>query len=889
MTVTAERPNTYDPNPPVADLPVRALGRAEGAELCGEVQGSGYKDGTAMVRRGGGQMVKLGPLMYALLECIDGQRGPEQLAGALSQRIGRRASVEHVEVLSRKLAAVGLLAGTEHFAPPRRNPLLALRWRVLVTNRKLTRWATAPFVFLFRPLLMWPVLLGFGAVLWYVLFEKGLASATSQAFQSPELLLLVFALMVGSAAFHELGHAAACRYGGATPGGMGVGLYLVWPAFYTDVTEAYRLPRRDRLRVDLGGLYFNAVVAVATMLVWLAWRNDALLLLVGLQILLMVKQLSPIIRADGYHILADATGVPDLYAHIGPTLRCLLPWRRREPSALTGWARVMVTAWVLILVPVILSLSATAVLLLPRLATTAWESGRHIGDGIPSQVHQGHWVAAGASVVRLLALLVPLVGSALVTQKVVGSLVARARAWSSGRPARRLLALLAAAGAVATLVWAWWPSGQYQPITPQDHGGVAGIPKLFNPSSSAATRPRARPVQLASRLPVSGVRVSGVPLWGVRASGLSRWSAPVWGVPTSRRPDSAVPGSNDPVSRAAGTRLAITAVPVGGASRANPAYFFLQANKSQPAITIIADSTSTAHGRTTTVPATAFPFNLISSVSEGPNTHAVATNNTNNGVVYEVAYSLVTVHSGHSVTDTNSALAVANCQHCTTVAVSFQVVLIVGQSRTIAPINAAEAVNYHCFSCMTTAVADQIVVTLEHRPTPQLLAQVQAALSRLGSLPSLGSNGTPAVIAAQVTGVQEQIDAALNASGLLPQPAPPPPTESSTAQSTTTSSAGATAPASSGGSAPPSSAAGGSVARTAAPTSPPPSTATAPTSSPPAAPDPASTTAPPLTQAPPASSALTTSAPTTSTPSSTAPSSTATTTTVSPAASPTTP
>ena len=86
----------------------------------------------------------------------------------------------------------------------------------------------------------------------------------------------------------------------------------------TDVTDSYRLPRRARLRVDLGGLYFNAVVADVTMLVWLAWRMDALLLLVALQVLQMVKQLSPIIRADGYHILSDATGVPDLVLAHGP-------------------------------------------------------------------------------------------------------------------------------------------------------------------------------------------------------------------------------------------------------------------------------------------------------------------------------------------------------------------------------------------------------------------------------------------------------------------------------------------------------------------------------------------------------------------------------------------
>ena len=44
---------------------------------------------------------------------------------------------------------------------------------------------------------------------------------------------------------------------------MGAGLYIVWPAFYTDVTDAYRLGRGGRLRTDLGGIYFNAIFALA--------------------------------------------------------------------------------------------------------------------------------------------------------------------------------------------------------------------------------------------------------------------------------------------------------------------------------------------------------------------------------------------------------------------------------------------------------------------------------------------------------------------------------------------------------------------------------------------------------------------------------------------------
>src|SRR3954447_22380005 len=362
MSATADRPAA----PTITAAPP-ALARAEGLELLGEGSGSGYKDGAALVRRADGQMVQLGPLMYALLEAIDGRRDNAALAAAMSERVGRRFDVEHVERLGEKLADQGLLVGSEDKAPPRMNPLLALRWKVLFTDPAVTRRITAPFQALFRPWLLLPVLAGFAAVFWFVLIHKGVASATAQAFGNPELLLLVLGLGVASAAFHEIGHASACRYGGGRPGGMGAGIYMVWPAFYTDVTDAYRLPRGARLRTDLGGLYFNAVIAVLTLAAWLAVRADALLLLIGLQLLEMVKNLSPVIRADGYHILSDATGVPDLYAHIGPTLRRLLPGRGREPSALTGRARLLVSAWVLVIVPILTILSLSAIVLLPKL------------------------------------------------------------------------------------------------------------------------------------------------------------------------------------------------------------------------------------------------------------------------------------------------------------------------------------------------------------------------------------------------------------------------------------------------------------------------------------------------------------------------------------------
>ena len=97
-----------------------------------------------------------------------------------------------------------------------------------------------------------------------MLFEQGAwARATHEAFDRPGLLLRGLSPSPSSPpGFHEFGHAAAAAAVAPRRARWATGLYLMWPAFYTDVTDSYRLGRGGRLRTDLGGLYFNAIVAV---------------------------------------------------------------------------------------------------------------------------------------------------------------------------------------------------------------------------------------------------------------------------------------------------------------------------------------------------------------------------------------------------------------------------------------------------------------------------------------------------------------------------------------------------------------------------------------------------------------------------------------------------
>lgn len=462
---------------PTDGVPARAVG----VELLGQLAGSGYRRPPWLVRRADGQTFQCTQILYRLLDGIDGCCDDAALAALLSEQIGKVATADDVRFLvEHKLRPLGVLRRSDGSDPPVRktNPLLALRWRVVVSRPEATRRLTDPLTWLFRPLVVVAVMTAFVAISGWLLLDKGLAAPARQALYEPELLLAVFALTVLSTGFHEFGHAAACRYGGATPGVMGAGLYLVWPAFYTDVTDSYRLGRRGRLRVDLGGLYFNAVFAVATFGLWAVVRWDAVLVVIPLQLLQMVRQLVPLVRFDGYHILADLIGVLDLFAHIKPVLAGMLPtrWGRGEEQVLQRWARVVVTVWVAVVVPVLAFSLLMMVVALPRLAATAGDSlGLH-GSGLYRSWADADLAGIAVGLVSVVVVALPALAVCYLLARVSRRTTQRVWSATAGRPAARGAAVVVAAGMAAALASVWWPAGQYEPIQADERGTlVEGI------------------------------------------------------------------------------------------------------------------------------------------------------------------------------------------------------------------------------------------------------------------------------------------------------------------------------------------------------------------------------------------------------------------------------
>ncbi|OWP20464.1 hypothetical protein CBF90_16840, partial [Microbacterium sp. AISO3] len=130
----------------------------------------------------------------------------------------------------------------------------------------------------------------------------------------------------------------------------------MWPALYSTVTDAYRLDRVGRLRTDLGGVYFNVLFLTGTAALYLTTGQPWLLVALLALHTETAWQFLPSIRLDGYYMLSDLVGVPELFSFVGPVLRGALPGRRTHPRvrALRPWSRRVIVLWVAVSVPVLL-------------------------------------------------------------------------------------------------------------------------------------------------------------------------------------------------------------------------------------------------------------------------------------------------------------------------------------------------------------------------------------------------------------------------------------------------------------------------------------------------------------------------------------------------------
>jgi putative peptide zinc metalloprotease protein len=510
MTATVD-PTTSAAPAGAAHL-VRPLRRSPGTELLGEYVGWAFAEPQHLIRRHDGQVLQVSELVFLLVAAADGERDDEAIAAEVREGSGRDVDADNVRYLVEHVVArLGVLETEDDTARlVRAQPLLAIRARAAVVPERFHRGLTSALRPLFRPPVVAFVLVALGLLdgLLLLAHRGDAGDATKRMLDQPILLLVLSVITWASMAFHEFGHATAARYGGARPGSMGVGFYLIWPALYTNVTDTYRLDRRGRLRTDLGGLYFNAIFLVGAATAYLLGGWSPLIVFIGLAHLQAAQQFLPFLRLDGYYVVSDLIGVPNLFGYVGPVLaRFTHP---RDPQArqlardrlahLKPRARTVNTVWVCATASVLLVTVPLLLVIAPRYLGTAWASGEVQWGGLLAAVGAGAWVAAADRGANLVLLAAPIGGSGVIVllgaRRFVGVLAGHARQ-RRPLPVGLGVAAVTAVALLAALTWPGairssheWAQSAVQPHPPaQPAAQPIAAPTTAAPTTDAPTAP----------------------------------------------------------------------------------------------------------------------------------------------------------------------------------------------------------------------------------------------------------------------------------------------------------------------------------------------------------------------------------------------------------------
>jgi len=338
---------------------------------------------------------------------------------------------------------------------------------VKVIGPRVIEPVTRVLQYLFAPPIVVAVVIAAAAAHFWLYRERGLLAAFIDALYTPGVLLILLGVVLASAFFHEFGHASALRYGGGHARKMGAGFYAVFPVFFTDVTDSYRLGRWARVRTGLGGVYFHLIFALAVMAFALATGNEFLLIAVLLINLEIVHQFIPFLRLDGYWILTDLTGVPDFMSQAGPFVRRLLSGRVKGGTklpALKPWAKGVFIAYIALTIPVLVFLLFVLIKRLPGIVTVAWDAILTNVQIVNDSAADGDFLALATSLTQILILLLPLLGLAYLLYMLMWRPLRAA--WRQPAPARRLAGVLAMSVVIAGVAFFWAPRMPFAAETP---------------------------------------------------------------------------------------------------------------------------------------------------------------------------------------------------------------------------------------------------------------------------------------------------------------------------------------------------------------------------------------------------------------------------------------
>lgn len=198
--------------------------------------------------------------------------------------------------------------------------VLAIRFRGLDPERFLN-WLEPRCRWLFSPAARWVAIALVVSAIFLVVVKFEIIQANLPELESlltPSTVIWLSLALALTKVLHELGHALTCRRYGAECHEMGVLLLVFTPCLYCNVSDAWMIPGKwQRAAIGAAGVVVELVLAaICTFLWWFSEPGFLHALCFNVMLVCSVGTIlfngNPLLRYDGYFVLADLVEIPNL-------------------------------------------------------------------------------------------------------------------------------------------------------------------------------------------------------------------------------------------------------------------------------------------------------------------------------------------------------------------------------------------------------------------------------------------------------------------------------------------------------------------------------------------------------------------------------------------------
>lgn len=203
-----------------------------------------------------------------------------------------------------------------------RFPLCNLDKTAEFASRYLGRFVSSTFA------IIWIMTVGWAA---FSLWSAPQSLGQINFFSRDNVLWMILTWLVLKT-IHELAHIVSCKKFGGRVGQGGILLLLLIPMPYVDVTSAWAFTSRfRRIVVSAAGMLAEIFLAAIAAIVWSNSgpgfvQYQAFNVMIAASVHTLLFNANPLMRFDGYHMLADTLGIPNLGNHGQQYIQSKINW-----------------------------------------------------------------------------------------------------------------------------------------------------------------------------------------------------------------------------------------------------------------------------------------------------------------------------------------------------------------------------------------------------------------------------------------------------------------------------------------------------------------------------------------------------------------------------------